>query len=111
MGHAGGKLLEGHVGNPVQKSRMDSVEALGHMHHACFLEGNGIHGPRDDEVVADGDGVTILFSRPPPDPGPPRAVTAEHARDLVVITGQIVLGKEIDKETRSGGLAIALLLG
>ena len=111
MRDARGEFLEGDVRHAVQQAWMDGLEAGGHVHHARILERDRIHGPRDDEVVADRDGVPVFLGGPAADPGPPRSVAAEDARDLVVVTRQVVLGEEVDDQARAGGVAVALLLG
>ena len=48
--------------------------------------------------------VPALVGGPPVYPGAPRAVAAEHRRDLVVVAGQVVLGEQVDDQRRAGGL-------
>ena len=89
---------------------MVGVERVVQHRDARVLERDGIDRARHDEIVADRDGVPVLLRRPATDPGPPRAIAAEDARDLVVVARQIVLGKEVDDEARARGVAVALLL-
>ena len=64
------------------------------------------------EVVAEHDGVPALLGGPSVHPVDPGAVSgAEHAMDLAVVAGEVVLGQQVDLERDLGHAADAGLVG
>jgi hypothetical protein len=65
------------------------------VHHPELFQLVRVDGARGQQVVAHHDAVPALFRGPAVHPGAPGAVAAEEGGDLVVVTGEVVLGQQV----------------
>ena len=88
----------------LQRRLVARVVAQGHVVHPGPLELDRVDTAGDDQVVAQGDAVTVLLGGPAADPGAPGAVAAEPGGDLAVVRRQVVLGQQVGDHRCLGGL-------
>jgi hypothetical protein len=111
--HPRRKLLERHVDQGVEhRLRSDSSLSLlaraepgGHLLHPGLLQVDRIHGPGDDEVVAQRHAVPVFLHGPAVHPRTPGVVEGEVLCDGTVVGGQVVLGEQIGDHGDPGHLA------
>ena len=101
---AGGQFLQGHIHKPIDGTVRLGHFATAHLRHPSIFERLGINGPRDGEVVPDGNGVTIFLRRPPVRPCTPDVFAAVHTIDRLEVVRQVVLGQQVDEEGAAHGI-------
>ena len=101
---AGRQLLEGDVGERLERALVPGVVAGGHVVHPGALERDRVDAAGDEQVVADRDAVPALLGRPPAHPLAPGAVPPEPGGDLPVVAGEVVLGQQVGDHRGPRGL-------